>query len=96
MATSLEKRFYPLCNPSLHYPVPEHRREYLPQRRPFHEERDRGLYDLKGFFMSINRAMVTDKLCRFIRERYKCADVETLVYLTQVTLLNSPARVSVR
>ncbi len=48
-------------------------------------------YDLKGFFMSINRAMVTDKLCRFIRERYKCADVETLVYLTQVTLLNSPA-----
>ncbi len=24
-------------------------------------------YDLKGFFMSINRAMVTEKLCRFIR-----------------------------
>ena len=48
-------------------------------------------YDLKGFFMSINRAMVTEKLCRFIRERYNGADLETLVYLTRITLLNSPA-----
>lgn len=48
-------------------------------------------YDLKGFFMSINREMVTDKLCRFIRERYKGDDIETLIYLTRITLLNSPA-----
>lgn len=48
-------------------------------------------YDLSGFFMSINREMVTEKLCRFIRERYKGEDLETLIYLTQVTLLNSPA-----
>ncbi len=48
-------------------------------------------YDLKGFFMSINRAMVTDKLCCFIRERYKDDDIETLIYLTRITLLNSPA-----
>ena len=48
-------------------------------------------YDLKGFFMSINRAMVTDKLCRFIGERYKGEDIETLIYLTRITLLNSPA-----
>lgn len=48
-------------------------------------------YDLKGFFMSINRAMVTDKLCRFIRERYKGDNIETLIYLTRITLLNSPA-----
>lgn len=48
-------------------------------------------YDLKGFFMSINRAMVTDKLCRFIRGRYKGEDIETLIYLTRLTLLNSPA-----
>ena len=48
-------------------------------------------YDLKGFFMSINREMVTDKLCRFIRERYKGDDIETLIYLTRLTLLNSPA-----
>lgn len=48
-------------------------------------------YDLKGFFMSINRAMVTEKLCRFIRERYKGADIETLIYLARITLLNSPA-----
>ena len=39
----LEKWLYPLRDPRLHYPVPEHRREHLPQRRPFHEERDRGL-----------------------------------------------------
>ena len=48
-------------------------------------------YDLKGFFMSIDRAMVTDKLCRFIRERYKGVDIETLIYLTRITLLNTPA-----
>lgn len=48
-------------------------------------------YDLKGFFMSIDRAMVTDKLCRFIRERYMGDDIETLIYLTRITLLNSPA-----
>lgn len=48
-------------------------------------------YDLKGFFMSINRKMVTDKLCRFIRERYKGDDIETLIYLTRITLQNSPA-----
>lgn len=48
-------------------------------------------YDLKGFFMSINRKMVTEKLCRFIRERYKGDDIETLIYLTRITLLNSPA-----
>lgn len=48
-------------------------------------------YDLKGFFMSINRAMVTEKLCKFIRERYKGDDIETLLYLTKATLMNSPA-----
>ncbi len=47
-------------------------------------------YDLKGFFMSINRRMVTDKLCRFIRERYKGDDIETLIYLVSEILLNSP------
>lgn len=49
-------------------------------------------YDLKGFFMSINRAMVTDKLCRFIRERYHGDDIETLIYLTQKILLNAPEK----
>lgn len=48
-------------------------------------------YDLSGFFMSINRAMVTEKLCRFIEERYDGEDKATLLYLSRVTLLNSPA-----
>ncbi|MBR6632656.1 MAG: hypothetical protein IKK89_12050, partial [Alistipes sp.] len=38
-------------------------------------------YDLKGFFMSINRQKVTDKLCRFIEERYDGEDKPTLLYL---------------
>lgn len=53
-------------------------------------------YDLKGFFMSINREMVTDKLCRFLDERYKGADKETLLWLTRVTLMNDPAANCVR
>lgn len=48
-------------------------------------------YDLKGFFMSIDRQTVTDKLCAFIRERYKGDDFDTLIALTQITLLNSPS-----
>lgn len=48
-------------------------------------------YDLKGFFMSINREKVTDKLCRFLLDRYKDEDLETLIYLARITLLNSPA-----
>ncbi len=47
-------------------------------------------YDLKGFFMSIDRRLVADKLCRFIRERYKGDDLETLVCLTREILLNAP------
>lgn len=48
-------------------------------------------YDLSGFFMSINRERLTENVCRFIRERYQGDDIETLLYLTRITLLNSPA-----
>ena len=48
-------------------------------------------YDLKGFFMSIDRRKVTDKLLAFIRERYKGEDMEPLLYLSEITLMNSPA-----
>ena len=47
-------------------------------------------YDLKGFFMSINRQKVTDKLCRFIEERYDGEDKPTLIYLCRQVLLNAP------
>lgn len=47
-------------------------------------------YDLKGFFMSINRQKVTDKLCRFIEDRYDGKDKATLTYLCRQVLLNAP------
>lgn len=47
-------------------------------------------YDLKGFFMSINRQKVTDKLCRFVEERYDGADKPALLFLCRQVLLNSP------
>ncbi|MBR6631416.1 MAG: RNA-directed DNA polymerase, partial [Alistipes sp.] len=49
-------------------------------------------YDLKGFFMSINRQKVTDKLCRFIEERYDGEDKPTLLYLCRQVLLNAPEK----
>ena len=47
-------------------------------------------YDLKGFFMSINRSMVTEKLCRFIDEKYQGRDKNILIFLCKKVLLNSP------
>lgn len=49
-------------------------------------------YDLKGFFMSINRERVTDKLCRFIDEAYRGEDKETLIFLCRQILLNAPEK----
>ena len=40
--------------------------------------------------MSINRQKVTDKLCRFIEERYDGEDKPTLIYLCRQVLLNAP------
>ncbi len=47
-------------------------------------------YDLKGFFMSINRQKVTDKLCRFIEQNYTGDDKNTLLFLCRKVLLNAP------
>ena len=47
-------------------------------------------YDLKGFFMSINRQLITDKLCRFLAEKYEGDDLDTLLFLCNRILLNAP------
>ena len=47
-------------------------------------------YDLKGFFMSINRQLITDKLCRFLADKYTGDDLDTLLYLCRQILLNAP------
>ena len=49
-------------------------------------------YDLKGFFMSINRERVTDKLCCFIEEKYQGEDKDTLLFLCRQILLNAPEK----
>lgn len=49
-------------------------------------------YDLKGFFMSISRERVTDKLCRFIEEKYTGDDKDTLIFLCRQILLNAPEK----
>lgn len=47
-------------------------------------------YDLKGFFMSIDRQKVTDKLCRFLELYYDGDDLDTLLFLCRQVLLNAP------
>jgi len=46
--------------------------------------------DIKGFFMSIDRKMATDLVCRFVAERYTEADATTLLYLLRVSLMAEP------
>lgn len=46
--------------------------------------------DLKGFFMSINRELLADKLERFIREKYYHEDIEEIIWLTRLIVTNAP------
>lgn len=46
--------------------------------------------DIKGFFMSIDRKLATDLVCRFVAERYAEYDVTTLLYLLRVSLMAAP------
>lgn len=48
--------------------------------------------DLKGFFMSIDKQMLADKLDRFIVEYYKGDDIEDLRYLAYVVIAHSPEK----
>ena len=46
--------------------------------------------DMKGFFMSIPRRRLADKVDAFIMENYKGEDIEDLRYLSRVTIMNDP------
>lgn len=48
--------------------------------------------DMKGFFMSIPRLILADKVDRFIVENYKGADIEELRYACRVTIMNDPTK----
>lgn len=46
--------------------------------------------DLKGFFMSIDKTLLADKMESFLRERYTKADIENIVWLTRKIILHRP------
>ena len=52
--------------------------------------------DIKGFFMSIDRQRICDKVVSFVTDRYHEGDVDTLLFLLQKVLLNAPERDCVR
>ena len=48
--------------------------------------------DIKGFFMSIDRQRICDKVVSFVTDRYHEEDADTLLFLLQKVLLNAPER----
>ena len=48
--------------------------------------------DMKGFFMSIPRQQLSDKIDAFIVKNYHCDDIEDLRYLSRVTIMNDPTK----
>lgn len=48
--------------------------------------------DLKGFFMSINKKLLSEMVDRFIVEYYKGEDIDDLRYLCRVVILHSPEK----
>lgn len=52
--------------------------------------------DMKGFFMSISRKQLADKVDKFILENYKGDDIEDLRYLSRVTIMNDPTKNCIR
>ena len=49
-----------------------------------------GRFDLKSFFMSIDKGLLWTMLEKFIRERYHGEDKDTLLYLSEVTVKHRP------
>lgn len=48
--------------------------------------------DLKGFFMSIDKAMLANMIDRFILQYYTGGDIEDLRYLCQIVVLHCPEK----
>ena len=48
--------------------------------------------DIKGFFMSIDRRRICDKVSRFVADRYHEDDAQTLLFLLRKVLLNAPEK----
>ena len=52
--------------------------------------------DMKGFFMSIDRALICERFCRFVEAHYAGGDRATLLYLLRTVLLHAPEKHCVR
>lgn len=50
-----------------------------------------GRFDLQGFFMSLDKQILWRMLRELIEARYDEPDKETLLYLTEITVLHNPA-----
>lgn len=48
--------------------------------------------DLQGFFMSIDRKMIADKLCGFVENRYSGGEKEILLHLLRISLMTAPEK----
>ena len=49
-----------------------------------------GKIDISGFFMSIDKDIMLEKLLPFIKEEYQGDDLETFLWLTEVTVRHQP------
>jgi hypothetical protein len=55
-----------------------------------------GKYDLKGFFMSIDKELLLKLVSTFIKERYTGKDKDTLLWLLEVIVMHEPQKDCVR
>ena len=49
-----------------------------------------GKFDMKGFFMSIDKRILLNLLIPFIRDNYKGDDIDKLIWLVQIIILHRP------
>lgn len=49
-----------------------------------------GKFDMQGFFMSIHKPTLWMMLSKFIKERYKGKDIETLLWLVELIVMHCP------
>ena len=55
-----------------------------------------GKYDLKGFFMSIDKALLLKLVSAFLEEHYEGDDKETLLWLLEVIVMHEPQKDCIR
>ncbi len=48
--------------------------------------------DIKGYFMSINKSILLEKLERFVKEKYKGPDKKKIIWLCRVIIENDPVK----